>query len=83
MNNLSDFAWFCILIICLAIAGACYGIFGDSPEPSSDQLSQQIESINNLSYLNADAKERLLFEIIKKYNPTNKNTVQIELNKEK
>jgi hypothetical protein len=81
MSNLSDFAWFCILIICVAIAGSCYGIFGSSPEPSSDQLAQQIEAINNLNYLNADARERLLSEIIRKYNPTNTNPKQAESNK--
>jgi uncharacterized protein YpmB len=81
MKNLSDFAWLCILLIFLAIAGACYGIFGKSTEPRSDQLAQQIESINNLNYLNADAKERLLSEIIKKYNPTNTNLKQAESTK--
>ena len=70
-----DIKWLCIFFSIAAIAMACGSIFSTLP---NDPLSQQIKEIGKL-HITMSNKEKLIGELVAKYNSCNTNQINKEI----
>ena len=72
IDTIVDTITFFTFLSIIAVCTTCVGIH----KISKNQLAKQITSISNVSYEDSNAKEKLVAELIRKYNPANINQIK-------